>query len=156
MPLGLSGQEFGSECNITVFVRKPVRSIYRGPRNKQKILQEKKNPRVNFVRKCPQAYLFKNLDRNAMSPFLHENMQVEYIYIGPGNKQKILLERIGKKKKKLQANFVRKFPYACLFKNLDQNAMSPFLHENMQVEYIQVQETNRKFFRKNREKKKLV
>ena len=42
MPLGQSGQEFGSECNVTIFARKFVRSIYRGPRNKQKILQEKK------------------------------------------------------------------------------------------------------------------
>ena len=41
MPIGPSrptGQEFWLECNVGVFAWKPVDSIYRGPRNKRKIL----------------------------------------------------------------------------------------------------------------------
>ena len=34
LPPGSSGQEFGLECNVTVFARKLVGSIYIGPRNK--------------------------------------------------------------------------------------------------------------------------
>ena len=33
MPLGSSGQEFLSECNVTVFAQKILDSIYRGPEN---------------------------------------------------------------------------------------------------------------------------
>ena len=38
MPLGSSGQEFWSECNVTVFAQKILDSIYRGPENIWKIL----------------------------------------------------------------------------------------------------------------------
>lgn len=56
--------------------------------------------------------------------------------------------------KKQIENFVRKWPKVCLVKNLDQNAMWPFLHKKFQVSYIEVQETNRKFFRNKKIKKK--
>ena len=38
MPQGSTGQQFWRECNVYVFAWKLVDSIYRGPRNKLKIL----------------------------------------------------------------------------------------------------------------------
>ena len=80
MPLCQIGQEFGPESNVAIFARELAGSIYIGQRNKKKILFKKKKKLEQILyEKCPYACLFKNLDQNAMSPFLHENMQVEYI-----------------------------------------------------------------------------
>lgn len=43
MAQGLSGQEFGPKCNVAVFAQKILGIIYKGPRNKQKILWKQKN-----------------------------------------------------------------------------------------------------------------
>jgi len=59
-----------------------------------------KSTRVRFLRKCPLVRLVKNFDRNTISVFLHENLNIAYK--GEKNKCKILLE------KKIRLKFVRK------------------------------------------------
>ena len=79
----------------------------------------------------PQVRLFMNLDQNAMSPFLHENLYVAYIEDQETNRKFL--------RKKKSIKFGKKMPQVRLVKDLDQNAISPFLHENLYVAYIEVQ-----------------
>ena len=80
MPLCQIGQEFGPESNVAIFAWEILGSIYIGQRNKNKILFKKKKKLEQILyEKCPYACLLKNFDQNAMSPFLQEILQVEYI-----------------------------------------------------------------------------
>ena len=55
MPLGLSGEEFGPECNVVVFARKIQGGIFRCPRNKFKKFRKKKKKKTSskFCTKIP-------------------------------------------------------------------------------------------------------
>ena len=56
------------------------------------------------------------------------------------------------KMKKTCTNFVRKRPWVTLVQNFELNQMSACVHENLQIAHLEVQETNAKFFRKNKKK----
>ena len=66
-------------------------------------------------------------------------------YKGPRKKRKIIfLKQI------TTVNFVQYCPTVRLFHNSDQNEMTIFLHENLKIAYIEVQETNGKFLLKKK------
>ena len=87
---------------------------------------------------CPTGQVFR-LEYNVV--VFQQNLQIAYLMVQAENGKFI------RKKKKIRVKFVRKYRQFGQVKNFDQNAMSPFLHENLQRVYLEVSETIGKFYR---------
>ena len=91
MPLGPASHEFWPECNVAVFTRKLVGSIYIGQRNKKKILLKTKKKKTSgkFCTKIPLCLSVQKF-RSKCNVTIFTWKHAGRIYIGPRNKQKIL------------------------------------------------------------------
>ena len=74
----------------------------------------------------------------------------EHIYRYKKSLEKFLHE---KKKKKTRLKYVQKCPQVLLGKNFDWNTISMFLHKNLWIAYLEVQDTIGKIFCKKKKKK---
>ena len=129
IPLVSIGQEFRPECNVSIFARKVVDSIFRGFRDKWKILYKRNiNKKNNTGKICMKMPLCSTSQEfwAGYNVGIFAQKHVDSIFSGQRKKSKILL-----KEKIIGINFVRKCSYFRLVKNLDQNKISPFLHENL-------------------------
>ena len=104
----------------------------------------KKKNLFKFVPQCPQVLLAKNFDQYTISAFLHENLQIAYFEV-----QEIIGKTFGRAKKN-QLKFVQKCPQVLLAKNFDRNTITMVLHKNLQIAYLEVQDTIGKIFCKKK------
>ena len=84
-----------------------------------------------------------------MSPFLPENWKIVYSVVSETS-GKFCREKIKKNTKINRVKFIRKCLFVRLDKNFDQNTMSAFLRQNMQIVYLVVKEKYGKFFGKKK------